>query len=55
MIVVAAPKMEGHLLQHMNKNLEKLIVQRIQKDVVFLKEHELLPFLLEHVNLSPNF
>ncbi len=47
LIVIAPPKIEGHLMQHMNKNVEKLITQRIQKDVVFLKEHELLNFLMQ--------
>ncbi|MDP1573440.1 MAG: host attachment protein [Coxiellaceae bacterium] len=55
LIVVAAAKMDGHLLQHMNKNVEKMIVQHIQKDVVFLKEHELFTFLMEHVTLSNHF
>ena len=55
LIVVAAAKMDGLLSQHLNKNLEKMIVQHIQKDVVFLKKHELFTFLMEHVTLSNHF
>ena len=47
LIVIAAPKVYGCLLQHMNKNVEKLITQHIQKDVVFLKQHELLDLLMK--------
>ena len=46
LILIAAPKMHGHLLQHLNKNVEKLITQHIQKDLVFLKQHELLDLLV---------
>ena len=46
LIVIAPPKVHGHLSQHLNKNVEKLITQHIQKDLVFMKQHELLDFLL---------
>ncbi|MCX7121426.1 MAG: host attachment protein [Gammaproteobacteria bacterium] len=46
LIVIADSKMHGHLTKHLNKNVEKLIIQHIQKDVVFLKPHELLALLL---------
>lgn len=46
LVIIAPPKMIGHLSQHLNKNVEKLITQYIQKDLVFFKEHELLHFLM---------
>jgi protein required for attachment to host cells len=49
LIIIAAPKMYGHLMQHMDKNVEKLITQHIQKDLVFFKEHEALDFLMHEV------
>lgn len=49
LMIIAPPKMLGYLSNHLNKHVEKLIVKRIQKDLVFLKTHELLDFLNEHV------
>ena len=43
--VIASPKTHGELTQHLNKNVEKLISTVIQKDLVFLKQHELQDFL----------
>lgn len=50
LVIIAPPKMMGHLSQHINKNVEKLITHRIQKDLVFFKEHELLDFLSKECN-----
>jgi protein required for attachment to host cells len=47
LIIIAPPKTYGQLSQHLNKNVEKMVTQHIQKDLVFFKEHELLNFLLE--------
>ncbi|MCX7124426.1 MAG: host attachment protein [Gammaproteobacteria bacterium] len=46
LIVIAAAKMHGHLSKHINKNVEELITQHIQKDLMFLKQHELLDLLI---------
>lgn len=48
-IVIAPPKMLGHLKQHINKQVEKLISHEIQKELTFMKEHELLEFLLKEL------
>ncbi len=49
LVIIAPPKTHGLLTQRMNKNVEKLISQVIQKDLVFLKEHELLDLLIKEI------
>lgn len=49
LIIIAPPKMAGHLSLHINKNVEKMITQQIQKDLVFFKQHELLDFLMQEL------
>lgn len=48
LIIISAPRMQGYLEKHLNKNIEKLITQHIQKDIVFMKQHEVLDFLMQH-------
>ena len=49
LIIIAPPKIFGHLLQHMNKSIEKLIAHTVQKELTFMKDHELLAFLLNEI------
>lgn len=48
LILIASPKIMSSLLKMIDKQLQDIIVERIQKDVAFLKPHELLDFLKTH-------
>lgn len=49
LIVITAPHMNGLLFQHANKHVKDLVAHVIEKDVVYLKDKELLDFLEDHV------
>ncbi|CEG57278.1 host attachment protein [Legionella fallonii] len=49
LIVIAPPHMNGLLFQHINKHVKELITHNIEKDLLHLKEHELLEFLHTHL------
>ncbi len=48
LILIAPPHMNGLLLQHMDKHVKELVMNNIQKDLIFLKDHELLNFVKEN-------
>ncbi|WP_058534025.1 host attachment protein [Legionella saoudiensis] len=50
--VIAPPHMNGLILQHINKEVKKLITQNIIKDVMHLTEQDLTDFLHEHVEIK---
>lgn len=45
LIVIAPPHMIGLLYQHLNKNVKNLVINKIEKELIFLPDHELLKFL----------
>ena len=47
-IVIAPPHMIGLLYQHINKHVKDLVINKIDKNLLHLSEHELLEFLLTH-------
>lgn len=49
LIVISAPHMNGLLFQHVNKHVKDLVAHVIEKDVVYLKDRELLDFLEDHI------
>lgn len=48
LIVIAPPHMNGLLFQHINKHVKELVIHNIEKDLIYLNEHELLEFLHTH-------
>lgn len=48
LVLIAEPHMNGLLFKHLDTHVSQRIVNNIQKDVMFLKHHELLKFLHEH-------
>lgn len=48
LIVIAAPHMNGLLFQHINKEVKNLVINKIEKDLLHLSDHELLDFLKIH-------
>lgn len=53
LILITPPQMHGLLKSHLNKHVKNLIINNIQKDVVFMKDHELLEFLKKYAEF-PN-
>ena len=47
-VIITAPHMNGLLLHHIDKHVKDLVTHTIQKDMVHLKEHELLEFVQEN-------
>lgn len=45
LILIAPPHMHGLISQHLNKHVMDLVSNRIQKDLIYMKQHELLDFL----------
>jgi protein required for attachment to host cells len=52
LIVIAPPHMKGLLLQHINKHVKAMIVNNIEKDLLYMPEHELLSFLRENTQFK---
>lgn len=48
LIVITPPHMQGLLFQHLDKHVRERIINTIQKDLVHLKEKELLEYLHIH-------
>src|SRR5579862_2916652 len=48
LIVIAPPHMIGLLNQHINKHVANLVINKIEKNLLHLSEHELLEFLHTH-------
>lgn len=55
LILIAAPHMNGLLLQHLNKNVKHLISHNIQKDLLHLPHLDLLEFLKTSTQFSDPF
>lgn len=53
LIIIAPDKMHGHLSHHLDKNVANLIIKQVNKDLIFLKEKELLDYLVENTKF-PN-
>jgi protein required for attachment to host cells len=47
-IVIAPPHISGLLMQHTDKHVKDLIYKNIHKDILHMKDHELLDFLKTH-------
>lgn len=47
-IIIAPPHVMGLLTQHLDKHVKELVTNQIQKDLIYLKEHELLEFIKTH-------
>lgn len=45
LILIAAPHMYGLINQHLDKQVISLMTNNLQKDLIFMKDHELLNFL----------
>lgn len=52
LILVAPPHFHGLLNKHCNSHVIELINRRLEKDYTKLKEHELIPRILEQLKLS---
>jgi protein required for attachment to host cells len=52
LILIAPPHMYGLITQHLNKHVASLVINHIQKDLMHMKEHELLNFLKENTQFS---
>lgn len=48
LILIAPPQISGLLFQHLNKHTMGLIINHIQKDLFYLKDHELITYLQTH-------
>ncbi len=48
LILIVSPSMCGILSQHLDKHVMSLVSNHIQKDLIEMKEHELLNFLQQH-------
>ncbi len=48
--IVAADKTYGRLIQHLDKNVVQRISHHINKDLSFMKPHQLLPLLMEQTH-----
>lgn len=49
-ILIAPPQMNGSIQHHLNKHVKEFITHIIEKDVLFLKEQELLNLI--HTNMK---
>jgi protein required for attachment to host cells len=48
LIIIAPPRMCGLLFQHIDKHVKDLIINKIEKDILYLSDNELLDFLRTH-------
>ncbi|MFZ2314456.1 MAG: host attachment protein [Gammaproteobacteria bacterium] len=48
LIIISPPHVNGLLFKHINNNVKNIIINRIEKDLIQLSEHELLDFLRTH-------
>lgn len=48
LILITTAHMQGLLFQHMDKHVKERIINMIQKDLIHLKDHELLDYLVTH-------
>jgi len=49
LIIIAPPHINGLLLQHLNKNVKKLLKNTIKKDYLHTTDQELLTYLYENI------
>lgn len=52
LILIAPPYMYGLISQQLNKHVMDLVTNRIQKDLMYMKEHELLDYLKENAQFT---
>lgn len=52
LILIAAPHMYGLISQHLNKHVTPLITKHIEKDLMYMKEHELLDYLKNNTQFA---
>lgn len=45
LILIAAPRVSGKLIKHVDKNVKNLLINNIQKDYMHFKEHEIGEFV----------
>lgn len=45
LIVISLPHMDGLLMQHLNKHVKKLIIEKIHKDIIKMDNTEIIKFL----------
>ena len=48
LVIIAEPHMNGKLFKHMDEHVSQYVVNNIKKDIIYLKNHELLSFLHEN-------
>lgn len=48
LIIISPPHLIGLLFQHLDKNVKKMILNNIQKDLLHLSDQELLDFVRTH-------
>lgn len=48
LILIAPPHIQGLLLQHLTKHVKQKIEKNIQKDIIYMPDHELAQYLKEH-------
>ncbi|HEX4046002.1 MAG TPA: host attachment protein [Gammaproteobacteria bacterium] len=48
LIIITPPHMNGLLFQHLNKHVQKMVVNNIQKDLQHLNDREIIDFLKTH-------
>lgn len=48
LVLIAEPHMNGLLFKHLDNHVSQMITNNVKKDVVFLKEQELLDFVRKH-------
>ena len=49
LIIIAPPRMNGLLFQHLNKHVKDLVIHNIKNDILNLTEPELAEFLHQHM------
>jgi len=54
LVFIMPAQIEGHILPHLDKQVDEKIKQRIQKNIIHLPEHELLAFLNEQSHGAPS-
>lgn len=52
LILIASPRMHGYITQHLNKHVIDLVTNNIQKDLMHMKDHELLDFLKKNTQYA---
>ena len=52
LILIAPPHMYGLISQHLDKHVMDLVTNHIQKDLIHMKNHELLDFLVRNAQFA---